>query len=240
MMRPTSGLPVKAILSTSGMLDEGGAGLAEAGDDVDDAVRDAGFEGELADAQRGERRLLGGLEDDGAAAGEGGRQLPAGHHDREVPGDDLADDADGLAQEIGEHRAADGDGLAVDLVGPAGVVLEAVDGGGDVDAEAVGDRLAGIDGVDLGELLAVVVDELAELVDELAAIGGVHGGPLREGGAGGLDGAINVFGGTFSNAGDGLAGGGVGIVVVLAGSRLHPSAVDEELCGGGDAGADVS
>ena len=43
MILPTSALPVNAILSTSGCVDERGAGRrAGAGDDVDDARRQAG------------------------------------------------------------------------------------------------------------------------------------------------------------------------------------------------------
>ena len=45
-------------------------GFAEPGDDVDDAIREAGFLNEFAEKQRGERRLLGRLEDDGASCGE--------------------------------------------------------------------------------------------------------------------------------------------------------------------------
>ena len=52
------------------VLDERGAGAAVAGDDVEDARRDAGLERELAEAQRRQRRLLGGLEDDRAAGGQ--------------------------------------------------------------------------------------------------------------------------------------------------------------------------
>ena len=41
-----------------------GAGrFAETGDDVDDAFRNAGFEKNLAEAKRGQRRLFGGFED---------------------------------------------------------------------------------------------------------------------------------------------------------------------------------
>ena len=75
--------------------------LAEAGDDVDHAGGDAGLEDQLAEAQRRERRLLGGLEHDGAARRQGRRQLPGRHHQRKVPGDDLADDTDGLPQGVG-------------------------------------------------------------------------------------------------------------------------------------------
>ena len=75
-----------------GMVDERRAGLAVAGEDVDDAGREADLERQLAEPQRAERRLLGGLQHDRAARGERRAELPGGHQQREVPGDDLARD----------------------------------------------------------------------------------------------------------------------------------------------------
>jgi len=58
------GEPGEGDLVDVGMPGERRAGrLAEPGDDVDDAVRQAGLEQQLAEAQRRERGLLGDLED---------------------------------------------------------------------------------------------------------------------------------------------------------------------------------
>ena len=95
MMRPTSVEPVKAILSMSGCSTMRGAGAAVAGDDVEHAGGQADLGGDLGEGEGGERGELGGLDDDGVAGGERGRDLPGEHQQREVPGDDLADDADG-------------------------------------------------------------------------------------------------------------------------------------------------
>ncbi len=54
----------------------------------------------------------------------------------------LADDADGLVQRVRHVGAVHGDGLAVDLVGPAGEVAEVVDGQRHIRGAAVEDRLA--------------------------------------------------------------------------------------------------
>ena len=62
---------------------------------------------QLGEAQRRERRLLGGLEDDGVAGGERRAELVAAHQQREVPGDDRADDADRLAAHV-RVEAAEG------------------------------------------------------------------------------------------------------------------------------------
>ncbi len=197
MILAVSTWPVKAILSTSGWTTRACAGrLAQAVDDVDDARREAGLEGQLADAQGGQRRLLGGLHDDGVAAGQGRAPLPGEHQQREVPGDDLADDADRLAQRVGEEAAADGDGAALDLVGPAGVVAERVDDALHV-AARVADGLAAVERLERGQLLGVLLDEVGELEHQPAALGGVHRRPGAglQGRAGGLDGLVDVGGG---------------------------------------------
>ena len=82
---------------------------------------------QLGDAQGRQRRLLGRLHHDGVAAGQGRTPLPGQHQQREVPGDDLADDADRLPQRVRQEAAAHRHRLALDLVGPAGVVAERVD-----------------------------------------------------------------------------------------------------------------
>ena len=69
------------------------AGLAGAGDDVDDARRQVGLLADLGEEQRGERGGLGRLEHHGVAAGQRRRDLPRQHQQREVPRDDLAGDA---------------------------------------------------------------------------------------------------------------------------------------------------
>ena len=79
-------------------------GLAVAGDHVEHAGReDVGRE--LGQAQRRQRRLLGGLEHPTLPAASAGRDLPDRHHQRVVPGRDLADDADRLAADHGRVAA---------------------------------------------------------------------------------------------------------------------------------------
>ncbi len=121
--RPTAGEPVKVILSTSGMFDQRRTrGGAVAGDDVEHAGRNAGLQCQFADAQRGERGELGGLEHHGAAAGQCRRDFPHADHERKIPGHDGAHHADRLAHRVGQRVGARRNHLAVDLVGPAGVV----------------------------------------------------------------------------------------------------------------------
>lgn len=116
--------------------DEGGtSNAADAVKDVNNARREAGFLEEGGHIEDAEGGLFGGFKDDGVTACEGGAKLPGGHGEGEVPGDDLANNADGLAESVGEFLVGGADCLAVDLVSPAGVVAEGVD---DL-AEVVGD-----------------------------------------------------------------------------------------------------
>ena len=80
----------------------GAGGFAETRHDIHHAVGNAGFLNQFAQAQRGERRLLGGLQHHGAAGRQRRAELPGGHQQREIPGNDLADHADRLAQRVGQ------------------------------------------------------------------------------------------------------------------------------------------
>mmetsp|Transcript_7765 Transcript_7765/g.20017 ORF Transcript_7765/g.20017 Transcript_7765/m.20017 type:complete len:496 (+) Transcript_7765:1481-2968(+) len=73
-------------------------------DDVHHARRDAGFQAELREHQRGRRRQLRGLHHDAVAHGQGGRELPGQEVQRQVPRRDDADDAYRLAHGVA-HRS---------------------------------------------------------------------------------------------------------------------------------------
>ena len=82
--------------------------------------REPGLLDQLSQPQRGQRRLLGRLQDHRAAGGERRGDLPRRHQEREVPRDDLAADADRLLERVDERvRPADRDRLALDLRRPA-------------------------------------------------------------------------------------------------------------------------
>ena len=207
--------------------------LAIAGQDIDHALGEAGFLDQLAQAQRAERRLLGDLEDDGAAGRQARPQLPGRHEQREVPGDDLADDADGLAHRVGQeiigHRP--GNGRAGHLGGPAAHVAEHVRGQGHVGDAGDGDGLAVVDRLELGEFLQILVDQLGQLPHQLAALGAGHARPRTfvEGAARRRDGTVDVL---LVGLGDlGQHGPGRGVVdrKGLARGGGDPLAIDQEL-----------
>ena len=230
MILAVSTWPVKAILSTSGMRDQGGAGrLAIAVEHVDDAVGEACFQGQLGQAHAGERRLLGQLHDDGVAAGQGRAPFPGQHQQREVPGNDLAHDADRLPQRVAQEVAADGHGAAFDLVGPAGVVAQGVDDALQV-AAGVGDGLAAVERFQGGQLLGLLLDQVGQLEQQSAAVGGVHllPGARFQRLARGLDRRIDVGLVGLGDLAKRLAGGRVDGREGLVRVAVHEFAADEE------------
>ena len=144
-------------------------GFAEAGDDVDDAVGQAAVLEVLRQFESGEGRLLGGLQDAGAAGGQRGRQLPCGHQQRIVPGNDLSGDADGLLQRQAQRVVGNGIDVPGDLGRQAAVVLEA---GGDVGHVVLGfdDGLAAVAGFEFGEGSGVLANGVGQLEEHATAL----------------------------------------------------------------------
>ena len=76
------------------MRDERRARRAVAGDDVDDARRQARLDADFGERQRRQRREFGGLQHHRIAGGQRRRDLPGEHQQREIPRNDLPADAD--------------------------------------------------------------------------------------------------------------------------------------------------
>ena len=132
---------------------------------------------DLAERERGQRRLARRLEDDGVAARQRRRDLPRRQQQRKIPRHDRRDDADRLAQRVGEVVALDRDRLAVNLVGPAGEVLEALGGGRDLDLARFENRLAVVQRLEPRDLVGALHQPLAELPDQPAALARRHLAP---------------------------------------------------------------
>ena len=204
------------------MVHERAAGRARAGDDVDDAVGQAGLGEDFREAQRGEAGGLGGLEDDGVAAREGRGDFPRGHEEGEVPRDDLPGDAE-------RARRLAGEGI-LQLVGPAGVVEEVRGNQRQVEVAGFLDGLAAVEGFEDGELAGFLLDDARDAVEVFAALAGGELGPdAVVGGTGGLHGAVHVHVVGEGDLRELLLGGGVEGGEVFARVRRDELAPDEEL-----------
>src|SRR2546428_526784 len=92
-------------------------------DNVEDALRQM-LLAEAGECERGERRVLRRLQDDGVPGDERRRDLPRADEDRNVPRHDRGDDAERLAPRVREHRLAERDRLALQLASQATEVPE--------------------------------------------------------------------------------------------------------------------
>ena len=99
---------------------------AEAIDDVDHARRQD-VSDQFGEHENAERGLLGWLQHDAIARRERGRELPHRHQQREVPGNDLADDAERLMEMIGDGVLVDLRNAAFLRAHDAGVIAPMVD-----------------------------------------------------------------------------------------------------------------
>ena len=166
---PTSVEPVKQTLRTSGWVTNRSPTTEPLpGITVKHALGQPGLERQLAEPDRGQRRQLGRLEDDGVAGGQRGREAPAGDRHREVPGHDDADDAERLVE--GDVDAAGHRDLPAEQpLGRAGVVVEAVADVARLPAR-VAPGVAGVAHLELGELLDVRVDDGGEAAQQRRAL----------------------------------------------------------------------
>lgn len=199
----------------------------ETGDDVDHTRGEASLLDELTGVQTGEGGLLGGLEDDGVTGGNGGGDLPRPHEEGEVPGDDLTADTNGLVTGVGEGLGVGVNSLTVDLVGPAGVVTEAAQSVGQVDL-GHGEGLAVVEGLNGGDSINVALNQVGQLVQETATVGGGNPAPFTLVGlAGSGHGDVDILLVGLVDGGNDLLVGGVDGLKGLALGTLDIFIVDE-------------
>ena len=204
---------------------------AGAGDDVENAVRDARLGAQLGDPEQAQRGVGGGLDHDRVAGRERRAQLPGGHLSRVVPRDHGADHAHRLPGDRRERALGRRRDLPVELVRGFRVPSDAGSRLGHIEAHRVGDRLAGVDGLDQPQLPAVGLDEVRPADQDPLAVAGAHPGPApvvrrapRH-----RHGCIHVRRATLGDVGDGHARGGVDAREPRAVGRVTERAVDEQL-----------
>ena len=130
------------------------------------ARRHARLMRELAQQNRGERRLAGRLEHHGVSCGERGRDFPAGDGEREIPRHDGRDHAHRLAQREVESAACDRDRLAAELRNRSGVILKDPRAQGDFIAR-IADGLADVLALQLCKRLQVFADHLRDVEEDV-------------------------------------------------------------------------
>ena len=172
------------------------------------------------------RKRIGGLEHDAVARRERRGELPHGHEDREVPRDDLADDAERLVEVVR-------DGVLVDLgdrpllrTDRAREVAEVVDRERDVGGERLADGLAVLPRLGDGDPLEVLLHAVGDLVEDVGALGRARAAPRPGGAVRGVERALDVVGGAPRDLGEGPARHGARVLEVLPAGRRDVLAAD--------------
>ncbi len=151
--------PVSDTLRIAGWRVSSAAGRGVALHDLEEPGRQARLAVGLLELDGRERREARGLEDHRVAEGERGRRLPAGDLQRIVPGADAGGDAERLAARVAEGRGPEVDVLAGRALRERREVLEALRAGDHVDDARFLDGLAGVAGLELGELVVARAQE---------------------------------------------------------------------------------
>ncbi len=160
-------------------------------DYVEDAVGEAGFFEHFGEEVGRAGVALGGLEDEGVAAGEGEGEHPEGDHGGEVEGRDAGDDAEGLAHGVAVDAGADLFGeLAFEEVGDAGGELDVFEAAGGF-AAGVGEDFAVLAIDEGGDFVEAALVDLAEAKEDAGAAERWLGGPVGEGRGGGGNGGVD-------------------------------------------------
>ena len=147
-------------------------GRAGAEDQVADAGRQAGLRQQPHQVDRGVRRQLARLEDEGVAGREAGRDLPGDLEQRVVPRRDQRADADRLVHDPADDvRVAGVDHPAGVLGRDPAVVAEHRDHVGDVVA-ALDQALAGVERLHPGQVLGVALEQVGQPHQQVAALAG--------------------------------------------------------------------
>ncbi len=163
--------------------------------DVQHTLRQARLGGEFGQPVRRRRVLLGRLQDEGVAGRDGQREHPHRHHGREVERGDTRNYAQRLANR--GHIDARRDlrrQLALELHADAAGEFDDLHAARDL-AERVRVHLAVLGGDQLGDLVAVRVQQLAVLEQDRGALGERGGAPALERGLRGRDGGVHLVDG---------------------------------------------
>ena len=219
-----------------GVVDDGLTRRTRTRHDVHDARREFGLLAYLGKQQSRQGSGLGGLEDDSVSGSEGGSYLPGQHHQREVPRNDLAGDAERLRAATTLHISGQ---RVLQLVGPAGVIEKPLRNEGNVDIAGFADRLAVVERLKDSKFAAAFGDDASDPIEILGAFAAGHLRPgLRVGGARCGDGLVDIGRRGFGDFGEDFLGRGRDrlerFALPIVGTRVDEFAVDEQSIGGLD------
>ena len=166
--------------------------------------------------------LLGRLEHEGVSAGDGDRVHPHGHHRRKVERGDARHDADGLADRIGVDRARHVlVVLTLDQLRDTAGKLDHLEAALHL-ALGVAEHLAVLRNEKSGDVVLVLLDEVAEGEEDRSAAGKRDVLPCVPSAARRGNGGIDVIGGGHGNTTLNETGCGVVDVTQRASSRRTP------------------
>ena len=196
--------------------------------DVQHAGRNARLERELSEAERRERRLLGGFENHRIPRSQRRRDLARCEKQRKIPRNDEPHDAERLPHRVVQVGTADRDRVAFELGCGAGEVIEDVDRKRDVDLGGLPDRFSRVQGLELGKVGGFRVDEVAQLPEQAPALRGGHLAPRAlEGPARRLDREVDVGSISLRDLEERVPCRGIERLEALPGLRLAPIASDQ-------------
>ncbi len=158
---------------------QSGARFTATADEVEDPRRQFAFSHQFREGERVQRRFFARLDDDGVASDKCWGELARDKEEREVPGQDARNNADGLAQEQDRLvRAVARDHFAFDTAGPLRHVVDVVRRELDLHSREA-ENLALLAGDQLRQALLVVTHLLRDLAQVAGALDRGHPLPSR-------------------------------------------------------------
>ncbi len=152
--------------------------LTMAGKHIEHAIRHPRLGHQRGQADRAQRRALGGLEHHGIARRQGWRDLPRCHQQREVPRHDHRHHAHRLAGDQAQRIQRGRGNLAVHLVHRLGGPAQAAHDTGQIALACVADRLAHVQGFQQRERIGVLFHQVGQPQQHLLAMRGRRPRPV--------------------------------------------------------------
>jgi hypothetical protein len=227
MRLPTSVEPVKAILSTPGARRSRGRRRVLAATMLTTPAGSSTSCRISASASAVSGVVSAGLRTQVLPQASAGRELPRRHQEREVPGDDLAADADRRrARAAREMRCR-----VAQLVAPARVVEEVLGDERQVHVAALADGLAAVHRLEHGEFSGPILDPPRDAEEVLGPFGGLGPLPAPKGRPGRRDRPVHIGRRALGDLGERLLGRGIHGREAPPPLRGDEAAVDEVVVG---------